>query len=290
MTARPSQIWRLATRSVELGARPCIMGILNITPDSFSDGGTFLQLDRAVGHALAMEDQGADIIDIGGESTRPFAIPLSEDDEICRVIPVIEKLASRLSVPISIDTYKAEVAREALKAGAEIVNDISSMTFDPGMAAVVSESNAGLVLMHTRGRPEEMQLDTAYGDIVQDISRYFINALTRVDEAGISRDRVVLDPGIGFGKDIQGNLEILRRLDELSVLQQPILVGTSRKSFIGAVLDRPVGERLLGTAATVAVAILNGASIVRVHDVNQMREVVVMTQAIRDGYSPLQAG
>jgi dihydropteroate synthase len=266
------------------------MGILNITPDSFSDGGAFLDLDSAVDRALRMEDEGADIIDIGGESTRPFADPLSEAEELKRVLPVIERLAGRLSVPVSVDTYKAGVARAALTAGAEIVNDVSSMTFDTDMAAVVAKADAGLILMHTRGRPEEMQLDTVYGDIIQEISAFFSNALARVDSAGISRDRVVLDPGIGFGKDVQGNLEILRRLGEFSPLEQPLLVGTSRKSFIGGVLNRPVGERVFGNAATVAVAILNGVSIVRVHDVTQMRDVAVMTQAIRDGYVPLQAG
>lgn len=266
------------------------MGILNVTPDSFSDGGSFNSIERAADHALQMEDEGADIIDIGGESTRPFAVPLSEADEILRVIPVIERLAGRLSIPLSIDTYKAGVARAALQAGAKIVNDISAMTFDPQMAAVVAGANAGLVLMHTRGRPGDMQLDTVYADLILEIRTFFSHALSRVDAAGISRGSVVLDPGIGFGKDVQGNLEILRRLAELATLGQPLLVGSSRKSFIGAVLDRQVDERLFGTAATVAAAILNGASIVRVHDVAQMRDVALMAQAVRDGYIPLQAG
>jgi len=265
------------------------MGVLNVTPDSFSDGGVFQGVRSAVDRALQMEDEGADIIDIGGESTRPFATPLSERDEIDRVVPVIEKLAGRLSVPISVDTYKSGVAREALRAGAEIVNDISSMTFDPDMSVVVNESNAGLILMHTRGRPEDMQLNTGYSDIVLEICSFFAVTLKRVDEAGINRSRVVLDPGIGFGKDVNGNLEILRRLGEFSTLGQPILVGTSRKSFIGAVLDRQIGERIFGTAATVAAAVLNGADILRVHDVRQMKDVAVMSRAIMDGYVPHQA-
>ncbi|GAM11360.1 dihydropteroate synthase [Geobacter sp. OR-1] len=282
----PGQAWRLARRSVNLAGAPCIMGVLNITPDSFSDGGSFLEIDRAVDRAVQMEGEGADIIDIGGESSRPFAEPLPEADELSRVIPVIEQLVHRLSVPISIDTYKSGVARAALASGAEIVNDISAMTFDPGMASVVAKYEAGVVLMHTRGRPTEMQTDTAYNDIVAELLSYFTDALGRAEMAGISRDRVVLDPGIGFGKDIHGNLEILRRLREFAVLDLPLLAGTSRKRFIGTVLDRGVQERLFGTAATVAAAVLNGAAVVRVHDVSQMRDVAVMAQAIRDGYTP----
>lgn len=266
------------------------MGVLNVTPDSFSDGGEFHSIEHAIDHALKMESEGAGIIDIGGESTRPFSTPLSESDELKRVIPVIERLSSCLSIPISIDTYKAGVARAALQAGAEIVNDISAMTFDPEMASVVAGAKAGLVLMHTRGRPEEMQFDTAYNDLIQEISNFFSHALLRTDAAGISRDSVVLDPGIGFGKDVHGNLEIIRRLTDFSVSGRPVLVGSSRKSFIGAVLDRDVDCRLFGTAATVTAAILNGASIVRVHDVGQMRDVALMAQAIRDGFTPRQAG
>jgi dihydropteroate synthase len=282
------QSWRLAGRSIEL-APPCIMGVLNITPDSFSDGGSFLAIDCAVDRALAMVDEGAGIIDIGGESTRPFAEALSEADELSRVLPVIEKLAPRLSVPISIDTYKAGVARSALAAGAEIVNDISSLTFDPDMAGVVAAADAGVVLMHTRGRPDAMQTNTVYADLIKEITVFFEDALERCDKAGIARPRVALDPGIGFGKDIQGNLEILRRLSDFSGFDCPLLVGTSRKSFIGAVLDRKVDARIFGTAATVAAAVLHGASIIRVHDVSQMRDVAIMAQAIRDGYAPPQA-
>lgn len=284
MTVRSALRWRLPARAIELGSKPCIMGVLNVTPDSFSDGGRFLSLQSAVDRALQMEDEGADIIDIGGESTRPFAPPLSERDEADRVVPVIAKLASRLSIPLSIDTYKASVAREALEAGVEIVNDISSMTFDHEMLPVVKEFAAGVVLMHTRGRPEDMQLNTSYDDIVHEISLFFKDVLHRIDLAGIKRETVVLDPGIGFGKDLHGNLEILRRLSEFAVLGLPLLVGSSRKSFIGKVLDRDVDWRIFGTAATVAVAMMNGASIIRVHDVSQMKDVAVMTRAICDGF------
>ncbi|MSM38611.1 MAG: dihydropteroate synthase [Geobacter sp.] len=276
-------IWRCGDRTLDLGRRPCIMGILNVTPDSFSDGGSFLDLDRAVDHALLLEEEGAGIIDVGGESTRPFAEPLSEDDELRRVIPVVERLAGRLSIPISVDTYKASVARAAIAAGAEIINDISAFTFDPRMAEAVSASRAGVVLMHTRGRPGEMQVNTEYRNLIPEVVAFLDDALARAELAGIDRDRVVVDPGIGFGKDLRGNLEILRRLNEFSVLDRPILIGTSRKGFIGKLLNRDVGERQFGTAATVASAFLQGASIFRVHDVGAMRDVVLMMQAIRDG-------
>ncbi len=262
------------------------MAVLNVTPDSFSDGGKFFDLELAVDRALAMEAEGADIIDVGGESTRPFAESLSESDELRRVIPVIERLAGHLKIPISIDTYKSVVARESLAAGAEIVNDIGALTFDPEMAGIIAGSGAGVVLMHTRGRPADMQRDTAYQDLVPEILSFFGNILSMADAAGIGCDRTVLDPGIGFGKDVQGNLEILRRLDEFTPLGRPILVGSSRKSFIGAVLEKQVGDRLFGTAASIAAAILHGASIVRVHDIRAMRDVALMSYAIRDGLDP----
>jgi dihydropteroate synthase len=279
-------IWRCGSRSLELGKKPCIMGVLNVTPDSFSDGGKFNGLEQAVERALAMEEEGADIIDVGGESTRPFAGSLSESEELRRVIPVIESLSGHLKIPISIDTYKSVVARESLAAGAEIVNDISALSFDPEMTGVVSCSGAGVVLMHTRGRPADMQRDTSYQDLVPEILSFFGDTLSKADAAGIESDRIVLDPGIGFGKDVHGNLEILRRLDEFASLGRPILVGSSRKSFIGEVLEKQVADRLFGTAASVAAAILNGASIVRVHDISAMRDVAMMTYAIRDGLDP----
>jgi dihydropteroate synthase len=273
-------IWRVGARALDLTVRPHIMGILNVTPDSFSDGAVFLETDRAVEQALAMEAEGADSIDIGGESTRPYAAAVDEEEELRRVLPVIERLAGRLRIPISIDTYKSAVAGKALRAGAEIVNDISGCSFDPRMAEVVASSGAGLVIMHTRGRPSEMQLDTAYHSIIPEVIAFLEERITHAELCGIQRERIVVDPGIGFAKNLQGNLEILRRLDEFSVLGRPVLLGASRKGFIGEILGRDVGDRLFGTAATVALAVARGASILRVHDVRQMRDVALMAHAV----------
>lgn len=256
------------------------MGILNVTPDSFSDGSSYGSVLEAVEAAEKMVKDGADIIDIGGESTRPDALEVSVREELSRVIPVIESLSTRLSVPISIDTWKSEVAKAALLAGAEIVNDISAMTFDPFMSEIVAATDAGLVLMHTRGKPSEMQKGTGYNDIVSEVSDALGSAIERAVSAGISAERIVVDPGIGFGKSVAGNLELVRRLSEFSALGRPLLVGLSRKSFIGATLGRDVSERLIGTAASVAVAMVNGAKIFRVHDVREMRDTVDMVRAI----------
>ncbi|WP_306532791.1 dihydropteroate synthase [Geobacter sp.] len=272
--------WRLAGRSLDLSQRPCIMGILNVTPDSFSDGSRYLDLDRAAARAFRLVEEGADIIDIGGESTRPNVAPVDAEEELRRVVPLVERLSGRIPVPISVDTYKAVVAREALRAGAEIVNDISGLTFDPAMATTVAEAAAGLVVMHTRGRPDSMQKDTTYGDLIAEVLDSLRNSVSTAVAAGVAKDRIVVDPGIGFGKSVPGNLEILRRLGEFESLHLPILVGTSRKSFIGTVLGRDVDDRLFGTAATVALALANGASIIRVHDVREMRDVADMTHAV----------
>ncbi|MRR53702.1 MAG: dihydropteroate synthase [Deltaproteobacteria bacterium] len=275
-----SDVWTVGTRTLHVAQRPHIMGILNVTPDSFSDGSLFLDPRKAVDRALEMEAEGADSIDIGGESTRPFAPPVDENQELRRVLPVIEKLAGRLRIPISIDTYKASVAREALRAGAEIVNDISGGTFDPRMLEVVSTSSAGLIVMHTRGKPTEMQQDTAYSALIPEIISFLRDRLSAATEAGISATRIVVDPGIGFGKSLEGNLEILRNLEQLAVLDRPILVGTSRKSFIGTILGRETGDRAFGTAATIALAVAKGASIFRVHDVRQMRDAALIAHAV----------
>lgn len=272
--------WNTSRRSLSL-RRPLIMGILNLTPDSFSDGGRFSDPGRAFEKALRMEAEGADIIDIGGESTRPGAAPVSSDEELGRVIPVIERLAGTLKCAISVDTWKSCVASRALIAGAEIINDISGFNFDPQMAAVAAASGAGVVLMHTRGRPEDMQHDTAYGDLMAEIITGLRASLARAREAGVSDGCIAIDPGIGFGKGAAGNLEMVRRLAELSGFGLPILSAPSRKSFIGKVLGRDdTDDRLFGTAAVVALSVSHGASILRVHDVRAMRDVADMAHAV----------
>ncbi len=271
--------WELSRRTLPL-ARPLVMGILNVTPDSFSDGNRFFSLEAAVDRALELEQEGADIIDIGGESTRPDAPAVDLAEELSRVVPVIEALAGRLTVPISVDTYKSGVARAACAAGAEIVNDVSGLFFDADMAKAVAQADAGLVVMHTRGRPDRMQADTGYGDLMAEVKGYLADSLALAEAAGIPAGRIVIDPGIGFGKSVDGNLELIRRLGELLTLERPILVGPSRKSFIGAVTGATGGARLFGTAVAVAVSVANGASIVRVHDVAAMREVAIMARAL----------
>lgn len=271
--------WELSRRTLCLD-RPLVMGILNVTPDSFSDGNRFFSLQAAVEKALEMEREGADIIDIGGESTRPNAPAVDLAEELSRVVPVIEALAGKISVPISVDTYKSGVARAACAAGAEIVNDVSGLFFDPAMATAVAEADAGLVVMHTRGKPDRMQADTRYQDLVAEVKGYLADSLAMAEGAGIRAGRIAIDPGIGFGKSAEGNLELIRRLAELLPFGRPILVGPSRKSFIGAALGKSDGARVFGTAAAVAVSIVNGASIVRVHDVAAMRDVAVMARAL----------
>lgn len=286
---RSLPVWQLARRELSL-QRPLIMGILNLTPDSFSDGGCFTSIEKAVEHALQMEAQGADIIDIGAESTRPGAPPVSADQELHRLLPVLEQLAGRLTIPISIDTWKSSVAEATLAAGAEIINDISGLTFDPTLADTVARHQAGLVLMHTRGTPETMQQDTDYTDLLGEVASCLQRSLQAATSAGIPRERIVLDPGIGFGKDRVGNLQILQRLRELAGLGQPLLVGSSRKGFIGTTLGRDkTGDRLFGTAATVALAVAEGASILRVHDVQAMRDVADMAHSIISAASPVTA-
>ena len=267
-------------RLIPLGACPLIMGVLNVTPDSFSDGGRYLDPDAAVAHAVAMAEQGADLIDIGAESTRPGSDPVDEKEEIRRLIPVVGAVCRKVSVPVSVDTTKAAVARKALDAGADIVNDISALRFDPLMKAVVAETGAGLVLMHMQGTPQTMQQAPSYRDVIEEIRQFFVERIRAALEAGIGAEQILLDPGIGFGKNLAHNLSVLAHLDALVALDYPILVGVSRKAFIGQVLDRPGDERVMGTAAAVAVAILRGARVVRVHDVTRMRDVVKIVNAI----------
>jgi len=265
---------------LELGSRVLIMGIVNITPDSFSDGGRFLNTDDAIRQAERLAEEGADLIDLGGESSRPGADAVPVEEEIRRVLPVIERLAPRLPIPISIDTCKAEVARRAVAAGARIINDISALRSDPEMAPLAAREGVPVVLMHMKGTPKDMQARPVYADVVRDIAEFFETRIRLAEQSGIPRERIVLDPGIGFGKTVDHNLEILARLDEFRSLGRPILIGPSRKSFIGQILGLPVEERLEGTAAAVAVGILNGASIIRVHDVRAMSRVARMVEAI----------
>lgn len=285
MTAREGTpalpcFWRTSRRTLDLSGRPLIMGILNITPDSFSDGGLWIDPRQAVAHAVAMAAQGADIIDIGGESTRPGASPVAEDEELRRVMPVIEQLVGLLDIPLSIDTFKVTVARRALASGVEIVNDISGLSFDPSLAGAVAGAGAGLVVMHTRGRPSDMQQNTSYQSVVGEVFASLAHSLRTARSAGIANDCLVVDPGIGFGKDRSGNLELLRHLEEFSPLGRPLLVGTSRKGFTGSAAGRPVEDRLMTTAATVALAVAHGARIIRVHDVAAMRDVADMAWEI----------
>ncbi len=265
-----------------VGAKPLIMGILNVTPDSFSDGGKNLKPADAIAEGKRMAKAGADIIDVGGESTRPGAKPVPLATELERVIPVIESLAKSVKIPISIDTRHAKVARAALDAGASIVNDVSALS-EPAMARLAAERKCPLVLMHMLGEPRTMQDDPRYGDVVEDVARFLGERARFAVSKGVSPDRIIIDPGIGFGKTAEHNLELLRRLGELRSLGYPVLVGPSRKAFIGKVLDLPANERLEGTLAAVAVAVLNGADVVRVHDVAECRRAALVAWSIREG-------
>ncbi len=255
------------------------MGVLNVTPDSFSDGGIYLKPQKAIERALAMLEEGADLIDVGGESTRPGAEPVSPDEEIQRVLPVIEHLSSRIQVPLSIDTSKAAVARAALTAGASMVNDVSALR-DPEMPAVVAQAQVPVILMHLRGTPQTMQSTCHYQNLIPEIIQELKPSIAKARKAGIPEDQILIDPGIGFGKTAEQNLALLKNLSAFKALGLPVVIGPSRKSFIGHVLNLPVGERLMGTAAAVALAVAQGADIVRVHDVAAIRQVIRMTEAI----------
>ena len=272
--------------TLDLMARTHIMGVLNVTPDSFSDGGLYLDAGRAVEYAHRMVEDGADLIDVGGESTRPGSKPVSVEEELRRILSPVRRLVGKLPVPVSVDTYKADVAAAVLAEGVDLINDISGLSFDPRMASVVAEAGAGLVLTHIRGTPRTMQEDPRYGDLIAEVREYLRERIQLAEEHGVHPAAIAVDPGIGFGKGVEHNLILLNRLPELQVLGRPVLVGPSRKSFIGSVLDCPVEERLEGTAAAVAVAIWQGAHIVRVHDVQAMVQVARMTDAIRKGSGP----
>ena len=268
--------------SLNTSNKTFIMGILNVTPDSFSDGGLHFDRSRAVEACLRMIDNGADIIDIGGESTRPGSDPVSLDEELRRTLPVIESVASKVKVPISIDTYKANVARRAIDAGASIVNDISGLMYDPEMPAVIARCSVPVVIMHIKGSPKDMQKDPSYTALIPEILEYFRSRIAFAVNAGIPEDKIIIDPGIGFGKTFDHNLEILHNLDKFTALGRPILVGPSRKAFLGKILDdAPAADRIEGTAAAVAISIMKGASIVRVHDVKEMAKVAKVSDAIK---------
>ncbi|HLY98040.1 MAG TPA: dihydropteroate synthase [Candidatus Angelobacter sp.] len=287
---RPFYTWALRSRTLELGQRTLVMGVLNVTPDSFSDGGRFLSQDHALGHALRLLDEGADILDIGGESTRPGAMTgqagVSAEEELSRVLPVVEGvLRERPQAILSVDTYKAKVARAAVNAGAEIVNDISSLRWDHEMPGTVAELNCGAILMHTRGRPDQWRSQAPSPDIVAEVKNGLRGWAEAAMNAGIARNRIMVDPGFGFGKRFEENYPLLAGLGELHKLGFPLLSGTSRKSFIGRTLardgqDAPLEERLYGTLATVAVSVLLGAHMVRVHDVKAAVEAVRVADAI----------
>jgi dihydropteroate synthase len=276
---------RLASRTLALGRRTLLMGILNVTPDSFSDGGKFLAAARAAARALEMEREGADLLDIGGESTRPGADGVTAEEELRRVLPVLERLSGKLRIPISIDTQKAAVAEAAARAGAAIINDVSALRTDPALAEVARRRRMPIVLMHMRGAPRTMQQGPFARDVLGDVTRGLRDAVARARRAGISRAQIILDPGFGFGKTYAQNFELLARLPELARLGFPLLVGVSRKAFIGAALGTPEkplppAERLWGTAAAVTAAILGGAHILRVHDVKEMAHVARLADSI----------
>jgi len=258
-----------------------VMGILNVTPDSFSDGGKFFDAQSAVRHGLEMARDGADIIDIGGESTRPGASDISVEEELDRVMPVIETLAKKVAVPISVDTRKSRVAEAAIKAGASIVNDVSGLRHDPEMASVVAEYGRPVILMHMRLTPRDMQSNPRYKDVVREVIQELEESLEIAKRSGVKEENCLIDPGIGFSKTPEHNLEILNRLDEFIVLGRPICVGTSRKSFLGRILkDADADDKLLGTVATCVIAIMKGASLLRVHDVKEVRKAAAVTDSI----------
>jgi dihydropteroate synthase len=283
----PRKIFHLKLRSgtLTLGKRTLVMGVLNVTPDSFSDGGKFFDAKRAVQHALAMQNDGADIVDVGAESTRPGSEEISAAEELSRLLPLLERLRGKLKIPISVDTQKATVAEMALGAGAEIINDISGLRSDPELARVAAQHGAPLILMHMRGTPRTMQKGPFARDVTRDVVSGLEQSIATAKKYGVARSQIVIDPGIGFGKNHAQNYELLAKLPELTKLGYPLMIGTSRKGFLGATLAKngkpaPVEERIWATAATVTASILNGAHVVRVHDVAEMKQIALVTDAL----------
>ena len=267
-------------KTLTFGDRTYVMGILNVTPDSFSDGGCYLDVQRAVARTQVMVAEGAALIDIGGESSRPGAAPVPVDEELARILPVIRAVVDSVDVLISVDTYKAEVARQALEAGAHLINDITALRADPQMASVVAKMEAGLILMHIKGTPRTMQKAPHYDDVISEVRTSLQESIQTAEAHGIAPERIIIDPGIGFGKTTEHNLTLLKYLAAFRSLKKPLLIGTSRKSFIGNVLGLPMSDRVEGTVATVCWAIAQGADIVRVHDVKANVRAVLMTDAI----------
>jgi dihydropteroate synthase len=272
---------RCRKRTFTLGKQTLLMGVLNVTPDSFSDGGIFFDKEKAIARGLKMVEEGANFIDIGGESTRPGSKPLGLDEELRRVIPVIEFLAKEVDVPISIDTYKSAVAKKAIEAGAQIINDISGLHLDPSLSQVAAKEDVPLVLMHIRGNPQTMQKNIHYESLFSEIIQYLKDSIQRAESAGVDPEQIIIDPGIGFGKTVEDNLLILKNLQEFKILGKPLLLGTSRKSFIGKILNADVTERLEGTLSTIVAGVLNGAHIIRCHDVIQAKRAITIADAVR---------
>lgn len=273
---------RIKGRLLPLDGRVLIMGILNVTPDSFSDGGRYFDPAKAVERGLTLQEEGADLLDIGAESSRPGAETVGETEELKRLEPVLKALGRRLSIPISVDTTKSAVAKMALSYGAAMINDVSALRDDPDMAKTVAQAEAGVVLMHRKGTAQTMQHECCYDNVVSEVRQFLQERMLVARAAGIQPDAIVIDPGIGFGKNLQQNLDLLAHVRSLTELGSPVLVGVSRKTVIGHIVKKDIGDRLMGTAAAVAAAVLQGAELVRVHDVAPMRDVVAMAQAIRD--------
>ncbi|MCD6407910.1 dihydropteroate synthase [bacterium] len=272
-------VWKIRDEILQI-KRPFIMGILNVTPDSFYDGGRYFNFDKAIERAKEMEKEGADIIDVGGESSRPGSEPVSEEEEIRRVVPVIKTLVDELNIPVSCDTYKSKVAEKAIESGAKIINDISAFRFDEKLFDVVKNSGCGYVLMHMKGTPRDMQKSPYYEDVIGEIHRFFEEKIKFIAENGMEIERVVIDPGIGFGKRVEDNLMILKNLDRFTDFNRPILIGTSRKSFIGKILDVDTEERMEGTISSNVYSLLKGARIFRVHDVKETKRALMVAEAI----------
>jgi dihydropteroate synthase len=278
---RDSLVVKACHRTLSLESTPLIMGVINVTPDSFYDGGRYGDPGTAVEHATRLIEEGADLLDIGAESSRPGSDPIAPEEELRRLLPVVKQLGRLVSVPLSVDTTKAAVAERALDEGATLINDITALRGDPRMGALVAKTGAGVVLMHMQGSPKTMQQAPRYADVIHEVARFLADRMRAVLDTGVDPKQILLDPGIGFGKNLDHNLAILAHLDAFVKLGRPILVGVSRKAFIDQVLDRPVEDRLLGTAAAVALAVYQGARVLRVHDVGAMRDVVRMVEAIK---------